>query len=68
MKTKIFVVVLAMALFACGGESKSSETTEAESTMDSVVAEVDTAMTAVIDSVEADMDSMSAEIDSTTVE
>ncbi|MEQ8471607.1 MAG: hypothetical protein RIC35_10490 [Marinoscillum sp.] len=68
MKTKIFVVLLAMALYACGGESKSSETVESESSMDSVEAEVDTAMTAVVDSVEADMDSMEVEIDSTSVE
>lgn len=66
MKTKICIAVVALAMFACGGETKSSETAEAveteveavvettEAAVDSIVSEIDTLATAVADSVEVD--------------
>ncbi|WP_421872102.1 hypothetical protein [Marinoscillum sp.] len=71
MKTKIFISVLALVLFACGGETKSAdesaadvvdEATDAVSdSMDSVVSEMDTAMTATSDSLEMAIDSVTSE-------
>ncbi|WP_258101801.1 hypothetical protein [Marinoscillum pacificum] len=69
MKTKIYLVVLALAMMACGGEKKSETETPdvdelVEMAVDSTEAEIDTMMVevdTVTDSLEAEIDSVTSE-------
>tara|TARA_B100001250_G_C19142329_1_gene504414 strand:- start:69 stop:284 length:216 start_codon:yes stop_codon:yes gene_type:complete len=56
MKTKIYLVVLALAMMACGGEKKSETETP----------EVDELVEMAVDSTEAEMDTMMVEVDTVT--